>query len=124
MSRMGSKDTKPELMIRKAMWAAGLRGYRLHWKKAPGKPDIAFPGKKKALFIHGCYWHRCPSCNLPTPKNNADFWTSKFNRNKERDAENLDKLSAQGWSSLVLWECQVKSDIVHCMDLIRIFLAK
>jgi len=124
MSRIRSKNTKPERLIRSAMWADGLRGYRLHWAKAPGKPDLAFPGRKIAIFIHGCYWHRCPHCKLALPKNNAEFWKNKFENNQERDLRNLGALVAAGWKTLVLWECQIKNDIDECLHLIRILLAK
>ena len=106
-----STNTKPEIRLRKAMWQAGMRGYRLHWKKAPGKPDIAFPGKKLAIFMNGCFWHRCPYCKLRMPKNNADFWKTKFARNVERDQEKLNALHADGWQTLVIWECQIKKNI-------------
>ena len=75
------KNTKPELYLRKALWHHGVKGYRLHWKKVPGRPDLAFPGKKIAIFINGCFWHRCPTCNPSTPKSNTKFWTEKFKKN-------------------------------------------
>src|SRR4051794_3443305 len=75
-----SKNTKPELKIRKALWAAGLRGYRVDWKKALGRPDVAYPGRRVAIFVQGCYWHRCPHCNLPMPKRNTEYWVQKFAR--------------------------------------------
>jgi len=124
MSRIRGKDTKPEMLIRKALWAEGLKGYRLHWKQAPGKPDISYPGRKIGIFIHGCYWHRCPNCQLPYPKHNAAFWKKKFDRNTERDQENLSALKAIGWKTLVLWECEINKDIDHCMDQIRILIAQ
>ncbi len=106
-----SKDTKPELAIRKALWQAGIRGYRLHWKKAPGKPDIAFPGKKLAIFLNGCFWHRCPKCKLSMPKNNSDFWVLKFERNVERDQQKIDSLKKLNWKVIVIWECEMKHDL-------------
>jgi len=80
-----AKNTKPELLLRKALCSTGIRGYSLNWKKVPGKPDIAFPGKKIAIFVNGCFWHRCPICDLPLPKTNIEFWKNKFIRNVERD---------------------------------------
>lgn len=106
-----SKNTKPEILFRKALWQAEIRGYRLHWKKAPGKPDIAFPGKKIAIFLNGCFWHRCPKCNLALPKNNREFWKKKFGRNVERDREKVEALKSENWQVLVIWECELKEDI-------------
>lgn len=106
-----SKNTKPEVLFRKALWKAGIRGYRLHWKKAPGKPDIAFPGKRIAIFLNGCFWHRCPKCQLGLPKHNSDFWQAKFARNVERDQEKVKALKNENWTVLVIWECELKEDI-------------
>lgn len=103
-----SKDTKPELRVRAALRAAGLRGYRLHYKRVPGKPDICFVGKKVAIFVHGCYWHRCPYCALPTPRSHTDFWTAKFARNRARDARDNALLVQAGWTVVVIWECRLK----------------
>lgn len=103
------KDTKPELLMRERLRAAGLGGYRLQWKVS-GRPDVAWPGKKVCVFVHGCYWHRCPHCNLPLPKKNVEFWEAKFNRNVQRDAESIAALEADGWRVHVVWECQLKKD--------------
>lgn len=124
MSKIRSKNTKPELLIRSALWSEGIRGYRLHWKKAPGKPDLAFPSKKIAIFIHGCYWHRCPHCQLAIPKNNADFWKQKFENNQNRDLRNQAALHAEKWRTLVLWECKIKKDIDECLHQVRLLLSK
>ncbi len=101
------KDTKPELLVRERLREAGLTGYRLQWK-APGRPDIAWPGRKVAVFINGCFWHRCPNCSPSTPKKNTDYWDAKFARNVERDQQNLEALRAGGWTVHVIWECQLK----------------
>jgi len=114
-----SKDTKPELVLRKAMWKAGLRGYRLHWKKAPGRPDIAFPGRKVAVFMNGCFWHRCPHCNLGLPKHNASFWEGKFARNVARDTEKQNALLADGWRVVVIWECELNADVEKALQKVR-----
>lgn len=103
-----SKNTKPELLVRQALRASGWPGYRLHWKKCPGRPDICFPGRKIAIFVNGCFWHRCPHCNLPDPKSNIDFWKAKFARNVARDAKNHEELVERGWTVLVIWECALK----------------
>lgn len=111
-SMQGNKraDTKPEMLVRQRLRQAGLTGYRLQWKQAPGRPDIAFPGRRVAIFVNGCFWHRCPHCNPSTPKRNVEFWEAKFRRNVERDARALAELEALGWHALVIWECELKRD--------------
>lgn len=104
------KDTKPELLVRQRLREAGLTGYRLQWKKAPGRPDIAFPGRKVAIFVNGCFWHRCPHCHPSTPKRNVAFWQAKFRRNVERDAAAIHDLEAMGWQAITVWECELKRD--------------
>ena len=118
MSANKGKDTEPELLLRKELWKPGYPRYRLHWKKAPGKPDICYPGRRLAIFVNGCYWHRCPHCDLPMPKSNVGFWEEKFQKNKERDAQKLVELEKAGWKALTLWECQLKDDLEGCMALI------
>ena len=109
-SMQGNKrrDTKPEIKVRQMLRAMGFTGYRCDWKKAPGRPDVAFVGRKKAIFVMGCFWHRCPACNLSVPKKNIEYWEEKFARNRERDERNLAALAEQGWDVLVLWEHQLK----------------
>lgn len=104
------KDTGPELVVRAALREAGLPGYRLHWKKASGRPDVCYPGRRVAIFVNGCYWHRCPWCSLPTPKTNVSFWEEKFSRNRARDQRNYEELEKAGWTVLVTWECRLKKD--------------
>lgn len=106
-----SSNTKPELLVRKRLWEAGLRGYRLHWK-APGHPDVAWPGKKVALFVNGCFWHRCPHCNPSVPKKNVEYWVVKFETNQERDARKIRELEEAGWTVHVVWECQLKKKTI------------
>lgn len=103
------KDTKPELLLRKALWSAGLRGYRKNVARLPEKPDIVFGRQRLAVFVHGCYWHQCPHCkrNL-TPSTNSAFWAAKFSTNRERDERQKAALEAAGWRVLVVWECEVK----------------
>lgn len=103
-----SKNTKPELAVRQALRTAGLPGYRLHWKKAPGKPDVCYPGRRVAIFVNGCFWHRCPHCHLRLPKTNRDFWRAKFERNRARDSRDNALLVQDGWTVVVVWECQLK----------------
>lgn len=105
------KDTKPELLVRERLRAAGLTGYRLHWK-VPGRPDVAWPGKKVCILVNGCFWHRCPHCRPRMPKSNVEYWTVKFDRNLERDERNLRELRAMGWTVHVVWECQLKKGAV------------
>lgn len=103
-----SKNTTPELKVRAALRAAGLTGYRLHWKKAPGCPDVCFPGRRVAIFVHGCFWHRCPHCSPSRPRTHTAFWEAKFARNRERDARDEALLVEAGWVVLVVWECELK----------------
>jgi len=112
------KNTKPELEVRRLLREAGYPGYRLHWKKAPGHPDIAYPGRKVAIFVNGCYWHRCPHCNPPMPRSNAEFWTAKFATNQERDLRKTAELAKQGWRVITVWECQIYADREAAIGLI------
>lgn len=89
--------------------AAGFPGYRLQWKHAPGHPDIAYPGRKVAIFVNGCFWHRCPKCDLPLPKTNPEYWEEKFRRNVQRDKQKTAELEQLGWRVFVIWECELKS---------------
>ena len=104
-------NTKPELLVRKRLREAGLTGYRLQWK-VPGHPDIAWPGKKVAIFVNGCFWHRCPYCQPPTPKSNVQYWLVKFENNQRRDEETLRQLEERGWTVHVIWECQLKKKTI------------
>jgi DNA mismatch endonuclease (patch repair protein) len=108
------KDTKPEIIMRLSLREMGLHGYRLHWKKVPGRPDIAFPGRKIAIFVNGCYWHRCPICDLKLPKSNTDFWKAKFERNKARDEKKRNDLEELGWKVFAIWECEINEDPSNC----------
>lgn len=112
-SMQGNKraNTKPELLVRERLRKAGLTGYRLQWK-APGHPDIAWPGKRVAIEVRGCFWHRCPHCKPSTPKKNTEYWEAKFARNTERDAENVRKLEEMGWRVHIIWECQLKKNAI------------
>ena len=104
MSRIRGRDTKPELVLRKAVWALGGR-YRLAYP-VPGRPDLVFPGPKLAVFVDGCFWHGCPEHGA-IPKTNNEFWASKLNRNKERDVRVTAQLRESGWTVLRYWEHQV-----------------
>lgn len=108
MSAVRTKDTGPELLVRKLLSAQGYR-YRLHRKDLPGRPDIVFPGRHKAVFVHGCYWHghRCAKGRLP--KSRLRYWKPKIAANKKRDARNIAKLKRSGWGVSVVWQCELKN---------------
>lgn len=105
-----NKNTKPELVVRRYLREAGLRGYRVQWRvaKGLGRPDVAFPGRRVAVFVHGCFWHRCPYCHPSVPRSNVEFWEAKFKRNRERDERDQKALRAAGWTVIVVWECRLK----------------
>src|SRR5436190_21438760 len=108
MAQVRGRDTKPELFVRSAIHRMGYR-FRLHYKNLPGRPDIAFPGRKKLIFVHGCFWHRHENCSLATtPKTREDFWWTKFRVNKARDARNNFALKKLGWKVLIIWECELR----------------
>ena len=112
-----SKNTKPELLMRRALREAGFPGYRLHWKKCAGRPDICYPGRKIAIFVNGCYWHRHEGCKYAyTPKSRVQFWTDKFQKNIARDAAVRQQLSERGIRELVIWECTIRK-MVHSPDM-------
>lgn len=109
MSLVKSKDTGPELVVRKLAHSLGYR-YRLHGAGLPGKPDLVFSKRKKIVFVHGCFWHRHVACRrATTPATNLEYWLPKFERTVERDLRNIERLAELGWSSLVLWECELKN---------------
>lgn len=110
MGKVRSRDTKPELVVRRALHAMGYR-YRLHAKELPGRPDIVFRRKRLAIFVQGCFWHRHtdPACRLARlPKSRLDFWLPKLEGNRTRDVANIERLQAMGWKVLLVWECQLK----------------
>jgi DNA mismatch endonuclease (patch repair protein) len=109
MSSVGQRDTKPEMSVRRLLHSMNYR-YRLHRKDLPGRPDIVFGTRRKAIFVHGCFWHRHSGCSKATsPKTRAEFWSKKFDRNVERDREVERRLGDLGWKSLVVWECETRS---------------
>lgn len=108
MRRIRSRDTKPELLLRRALYARGLR-YRLHVSTLPGKPDIVFGSKRLVIFIHGCFWHQHPGCGeASNPRSNATYWMPKLVRNVERDRQHEEKLKELGYRVLVMWECDIE----------------
>lgn len=123
MRAIRSKGMKPEMLVRRMAHCMGYR-YRLHRKDLPGKPDMVFPGRRKVIFVHGCFWHQHadPACRSShTPRSNKDYWVPKLNRNKDRDHKNLERLRGAGWDVLVIWECQTK-DLGGLSERIRTFL--
>jgi DNA mismatch endonuclease (patch repair protein) len=109
MSAVRGRDTKPEMAVRRLLFSMDYR-YRLHRKDLPGRPDVVFAGRRKVIFVHGCFWHRHPGCRKVTsPKKRMKFWIEKFDRNVERDRGVEERLAAMGWSSLVIWECETRT---------------
>lgn len=109
MSRIKSKDTVPEVALRKALHALGFR-FRLNGQKLPGKPDIVLGKYRTAIFVHGCFWHRHSNCRIATtPKSNTAFWVDKFDRNVQRDARVSEELETLGWRIIIVWECELSS---------------
>lgn len=103
-----AKNTGPEIAVRRALRAAGLTGYRLHRKDLPGRPDIAYVGRRKAIFVHGCFWHGHDCAEgLRRPRSRLDYWLPKISGNQARDARHIADLEARGWRTLVLWDCQL-----------------
>jgi DNA mismatch endonuclease, patch repair protein len=112
MSQIRSKNTKPELIVRKYLFAKGFR-YRLHSKKLPGKPDIVLPKYKTVIFVHGCFWHGHEGCKyFVVPKTKTEWWLNKIGRNKQLDIENIEKLKKDNWDVITLFECKLKKDTI------------
>jgi DNA mismatch endonuclease (patch repair protein) len=108
MSRITSRDTRPELRVRSVLHRMGYR-FRLHKEELPGKPDIVLPKWRVVVLVHGCFWHGHDCCEGHVPKSNAAYWAPKLERNRRRDAENAEKLRQLGWTRIVIWECQTYS---------------
>ena len=125
MRRIVSKNTSPELRVRKIIRQLGYR-YRIHAKSLPGKPDLVFPALRKAIFVHGCFWHLhpCPTCkDARIPKSRVEYWTEKLDRNTKRDREHLSALRKMGWKAMVIWECQIGRSEKRLTGRITKFLA-
>ncbi len=122
MSRIRSKNTKPEYVVRSILHRAGFR-FRLHDHKIPGKPDLVLPKYKTAIFVHGCFWHRHENCkNATTPSTNREFWENKFSKNVNRDNQVCDELKKIGWKKIVIWECIVMHTPERILDIIKLEL--
>lgn len=123
MRAIRAKNTKIELVVRRIVYGLGYR-YRLNSRKVIGRPDLAFISRKKAIFVHGCFWHRHPGCRLTTtPKTNPEKWQKKFAANIARDAVVQQKLQDAGWKSLVIWECEIK-DQATLTERLQAFLSE
>ena len=118
MGRFKAKNTKPEILVRQALHAAGLR-FRLHRRGLPGTPDIILPRRKVAIFVHGCFWHNHGGCSVgKIPASQPEFWLAKFKRTKERDRSSRDELEASGWRVETIWECEATGqDLIALLKL-------
>ncbi|WP_034642348.1 very short patch repair endonuclease [Desulfovibrio inopinatus] len=109
MRNIKGKNTSIEIKLRKLIYSLGYR-YRLHYASLPGKPDIVFPGRKKVIFIHGCFWHQHTWCKRGSkPKSNLEYWLPKLKKNVERDKKKQEEIMALGWNPLIVWECELKA---------------
>lgn len=113
MSRIRSKDTKPEMLVRKFLFSKGFR-YRLHGRKLPGKPDIVLPKYRTVIFIHGCFWHGHPDCKyFVVPKTRTEWWLNKIGANTANDKKSVAMLTAAGWRVIEIWECALKKSTIE-----------
>ena len=120
MSRILSKNTKPELLVRRFLFKEGFR-YRLHSKKLCGKPDIVLKKYNTVIFINGCFWHGHTNCKYAViPKTRSSWWKDKINRTRERDRSNITKLRTEGWNIIVIWECELKpKKVKHSLNYLK-----
>ena len=118
MASIKSKNTKPEMLVRKQVFAAGFR-YRLHARNLPGKPDLVLERYNVVIFVHGCFWHGHKCLNGKLPETNRDFWQEKFARNIKNDKRAARALRAKGWKVVTIWECQLEKDIVKLLALLN-----
>ncbi|MXY57091.1 MAG: DNA mismatch endonuclease Vsr [Gammaproteobacteria bacterium] len=124
MSRIPSKDTKPEMRVRRLVHGLGYR-YRLHARDLPGRPDLVFRPRRKVIFVHGCFWHRHEGCSrnrIPKSPERRDFWRDKLDGNVRRDQINQATLKEMGWRVLVIWECEITDESNHLIAKVKAFL--
>jgi DNA mismatch endonuclease (patch repair protein) len=112
MARIRKVDTGPELTLRRALWRKGLRGYRLY-RRVPGQPDVSFGVERLAVFVDGCFWHRCPRCDIKVPS--KPYWKRKLEGNQARDRRVNELLRERGWAVLRLWEHELRNDLSDCV---------
>lgn len=116
MSRIRAKNTQPEMVVRRMLWARGFR-FALHSRRLAGKPDLVLPKWKAVVFVHGCFWHRHLDCPLfRLPKTRSEFWDAKLEANRQRDASSILSLQAEGWRVGVVWECAIRLDAVETVQ--------
>ena len=121
MASVRSKDTKPEMKVRRLLHGLGYR-YRLHRSDLPGRPDLVFPSRRKIVFVNGCFWHNHADCvRASVPTTNRDFWRAKLSRNRERDESNVALLKESGWAVTTVWECQLE-DLTATTERLTAFL--
>jgi DNA mismatch endonuclease (patch repair protein) len=122
MRRIRNKNTKPEVLLRSMLHQVGLR-FRIHRKDLPGTPDIAFPGRRKAIFVHGCFWHQHSTCKEGRlPGTRREYWEPKLARNRARDAAVLLQIRERGWEAMTVWECEIERDISAVVRLVSDWL--
>jgi DNA mismatch endonuclease, patch repair protein len=123
MRRIKSKNTKPEVLLRSLLYGQGYR-FRIHRKDLPGKPDLVFAGRRKVIFVHGCFWHQHPGCREGRlPGTRQEYWQPKLGRNVERDTHHRQQLNEMGWDVLVIWECELAAQRTDTLDKIGAFLS-
>lgn len=118
MARIRSRDTKPEMYVRKSVWREGFR-YRLHPRTLPGKPDLSLAQYKVAIFVHGCFWHQHGCAKTSRPSSNREFWNRKLDGNVARDARNRAALQALGWTVLTVWECSLEEGTANALGVLK-----
>ena len=124
MSAIKSKNTKPEIKVRKVLHSMEYR-FRLHSKDLPGSPDIVLPEYKTVIFVNGCFWHRHENCKYAsTPKTRQEFWNKKFNENINRDKINQENLSSKGWKIIIIWECEIKNKKINLEQIFKKVIKK
>jgi DNA mismatch endonuclease (patch repair protein) len=124
MSKIRSKNTLPEILVRKALWKIGYR-YRLHYKLLPGKPDIVITKQKIVVFVHGCFWHRHENCiEASRPKTNSEYWETKIQKTIERDKKHQEEIKLLGYKVFIIWECEVNKNTEENIKLLENMLEK